>query len=160
MLLGEIALLLVHSDLHRPYNLADLALWFLQPIELEQCRLYRRGEALVGCVTWAWLDAPREARFLAGDAVLEADDWCAGDRLVVVDLVAPFGGVAAIVRDLRRHVFAGRSGRVTRRRADGSVKRVVRYPAVDANGRRLAGATCEPAHKAALSPAPSLARTA
>jgi cytolysin-activating lysine-acyltransferase len=135
--LGEVVGLLLHSPLHRGFTVADVEDWFVPPLRLGQYRFYRRGPTAVGIVTWASLDERRLATFLAGDDALARDDWRGGDRLVIVDFVAPAGGVAAMVADLRRRVFVGREAWATRRAPDGRLKRVVHYPAVDARGRRL-----------------------
>jgi len=39
-------------------------------------------------------------------------DWNAGDRLWVVDVVAPYGGLDAITEDLRKRVFPDRTFKV------------------------------------------------
>ncbi len=46
-----------------------------------------------------------EARLTAGVTKLRPQDWNSGDRLWVVEAVAPFGGAEEMVKDLKANVF-------------------------------------------------------
>jgi cytolysin-activating lysine-acyltransferase len=84
------------------------------------------------------LSAEAEARVLGGTHLIGPEEWGTGGRVVVTDFVAPFGDARAMVADLRRNVLRGRDIAATRRAPDGGLRRVARYPAVDAAGRRIA----------------------
>jgi RTX toxin acyltransferase family len=55
------------------------------------------------------LDAEVETRLAAGTTRLRPQDWKSGDRLWVVEVIAPFGGAGAMVQDLKAKVFPERS---------------------------------------------------
>lgn len=121
--------LLLQSDLHRRLALEDVEALFLVPLSLDQVRIYRRGSRPVGLVTWAWLSAEAEASHLAGERPLAAGEWRSGERLWYPDFIAPFGDLAAIVRDARRIIPPGTVARGARRGPDGDLRRVLKlYP--------------------------------
>ncbi|MGV2018160.1 toxin-activating lysine-acyltransferase [Agrobacterium sp. 22-223-1] len=116
-LLGELVYLMLASDLHRKYFINDIGSVFFPPIDLNQFRIYHRNGGPVGFVTWASLSKEIEDRYLNTNYILRPDDWGSGDRILFMDLIAPFGDGKNIVRDLRKNVFpdiAARSFRVRR----------------------------------------------
>jgi cytolysin-activating lysine-acyltransferase len=53
---------------------------------------------------------------------MRPQDWQCGDHLWVVEIIAPFGGHAAKVADLKDKVFPGRELRALVTAADGTRK--------------------------------------
>src|SRR2546422_5046513 len=104
-LLGQVAWLMMQSPVHRHLFLADLEYRVAPPLMLQQFRLYRRDNVPVAFVSWALLTEEVEKRVQSGAWRLQPADWRSGDRLWVVDLVAPHGGVAAVLEDLRENLF-------------------------------------------------------
>lgn len=131
-LLGEICWLILHSPLHRALSMDSIERLFLVPAQLDQLRMYHRGARPVGLVTWAWLSPAAEAAHLAGERPLAPQEWRSGPQLWYPDFIAPFGDLAAIVRDARRVIPPGQTGLGARRGPDGSVRRVLKlYPLKD-----------------------------
>ena len=60
----------------------------------------------------------------AGTTRLRPQDWKSGDRLWVVEVIAPFGGAEEMVKDLKTKVFATREVKFLAMGRDG--KREVR----------------------------------
>ena len=58
--------------------------------------------------SWAFLNEEAEQRLFTGQRRLGPGDWKAGDRLWLVDLVAPFGGAEEILNDLKNKAFPDR----------------------------------------------------
>lgn len=127
LLLGEVMWLLLQSPLHRLLTVAAAEAFFVAPLGMGRLRFFRRGAAPVGLVTVAHLSAEAEARYLAGEEPLRPGDWASGPQLWFIDMIAPFGDGRAISSDMRRRIPPGQVGKATRRNADGSLKRVVRY---------------------------------
>ena len=50
-----------------------------------------------------------KARLAAGTTRMRPQDWKSGDRLWVVEVIAPFGGAEAMVKDLKEKVFPQRA---------------------------------------------------
>jgi cytolysin-activating lysine-acyltransferase len=93
-LLGEMTWLLAQSPIHRELSLGDLD-WLVMPALLtEQFYMFRDGGRPVGLALWASTDAGGEAKLqggmLAAENRLTLEEWTGGDRLWLVDLIAPF----------------------------------------------------------------------
>jgi cytolysin-activating lysine-acyltransferase len=92
--LGEMTWLLSQSPLHRGLAIGDLD-WLIMPALLtEQFYMFRDGEQPVGLALWAETNADGEAKLERGmiepENRLTLDQWRGGDRIWLVDLVAPF----------------------------------------------------------------------
>jgi cytolysin-activating lysine-acyltransferase len=93
-MLGEMTWLLTQSPLHRALVIGDLE-WLVMPALIhQQFYLFRDGDRPVGLALWAQTDATGEAKLERGmiepENRLTLEDWKSGDRLWLVDLVAPF----------------------------------------------------------------------
>ncbi|WHU01957.1 toxin-activating lysine-acyltransferase [Sphingomonas sp. NIBR02145] len=93
-LLGEMTWLLTQSPLHRGLAIGDLE-WLVMPALLnEQFYIFRDGDRPVGLALWARTTAEGEAKLQRGmiepENRLTMDEWSKGDRLWLVDLIAPF----------------------------------------------------------------------
>jgi cytolysin-activating lysine-acyltransferase len=93
-LLGEMTWLLSQSPLHRVLAIGDLE-WLVMPALIHrQFYLFRDGDRPVGLALWAKCDAAGEAKLQKGmiepENRLTPDQWVAGDRIWLVDLIAPF----------------------------------------------------------------------
>jgi cytolysin-activating lysine-acyltransferase len=103
-LLGEMTWLLSQSPIHRVLAIADLE-WLVMPALLvEQFYLFRDGSQPVGLALWAQTDAAGEAKLNRGmiepENRLTMDEWSKGDRLWLVDLIAPFASAANQQREI------------------------------------------------------------
>jgi len=103
--MGPILMLYMQSA-HRRHNfLADLEWLLLPPLMNKQCKLYMKQEYPVSFLSWAFLDKDAEKRLLSSGGRLRPGDWKCGDRLWIIDIVAPFGGVEEMLRDIRKNEF-------------------------------------------------------
>lgn len=134
--LGQVVWLLTQSPLHRELALKDLEWSFMPAILNEQFRIFRFGPLPVmdgaepvdlqlagfskegieqlplGVAIWARLSEAAEAKLERGEH-LDAADWRSGDRLWLVELVAPFANTAnklaeAMMLDLMSGPFRGK----------------------------------------------------
>lgn len=132
--LGQIVWILSQSPIHKQLRIADLE-WSVMPAVLnEQFRIFRFGplpgledvtpeqlmpgvtraglEAMpLGVALWGRLSPEAEAKVEAGER-LSADDWRSGDRLWLLELVAPFATpenrlAEIMLADLTAGPFAG-----------------------------------------------------
>lgn len=117
-MLGEVTWLLSQSPTHKHFTIGDLE-WLVMPaILLEQFRVFHGDKHPLGFALWANLSEAAEARFKAqveagGGARLRPDEWKSGDRLWLIELVAPFATPdnklqEAMLADLVQNVFAQR----------------------------------------------------
>jgi cytolysin-activating lysine-acyltransferase len=59
-------------------------------------------------VFWGRVSDEVEQRLAEGTSKLRPQDWTSGDRLWVVEVIAPFGEPEEMVRDLKGAVFPDR----------------------------------------------------
>ena len=108
--LGEIAWLMSFSKAHQNFRLGDLQWFAVPPVKLQQYRMFLgdpdpaksgtsaqgQGEVPMGVALWAMLSKEAERKFMAavedgtGPVTLKPADWNSGNRLWLIDLVAPF----------------------------------------------------------------------
>lgn len=114
-MLGEVTWIMSQSPAHKHFAIGDLE-WMVMPaILLEQFRVFHGDKHPLGFALWAHLSEEAETRMTAavaagGGARLRPDDWKSGDRLWLVELVAPFATpenklTEAMVADLIQNVF-------------------------------------------------------
>ena len=94
----------------------------MTPMLLHEFRLFYEQQKPVGVVFWASVNEEVEARLSAGIGRMRPQDWRSGDRLWVIEVIAPFGGADEMVKDLKAKVFPGRE---------------IKAPAVGPKGREV-----------------------
>ncbi|MGE0099845.1 MAG: toxin-activating lysine-acyltransferase [Hydrogenophaga sp.] len=119
--LGSAVWLWMHDRQHGSHTLRDVEHRLLAPIEAGQFIVARQADAPahpLALLLFARFDARSEARYLADPALKIAyRDWRSGDRIWLIDWVAPFGHGLALRRPLaaflagRRVSHLCRSGR-------------------------------------------------
>lgn len=93
-ILGEMTWLLSQSPLHRVLAIGDLE-WLVMPALIHrQFYTFRDAERPVGLALWARCNAAAEAKLEKGmiepENRLTFEEWTSGDRVWLVDLIAPF----------------------------------------------------------------------
>ena len=97
-LYGDTLFVALRSPRHAGAPLAQIRAAFEPPLVLGQIRVFRFDDIPRGLFTWGWLSADAERRYVTGEA-LAPEDWRSGDRLWLVDLIAPYRGLTSgIVR--------------------------------------------------------------
>jgi cytolysin-activating lysine-acyltransferase len=88
--LGRLTWLWMNSPLHEdwPMNVASRSL--LPPLQLDQYMIEERKGMPVAYCSWAFLNQDAEFRYIQNPSALSAADWNAGERLWIMDWVAPF----------------------------------------------------------------------
>ena len=106
--LGAVCWLMMQQAGARHTLLSEMDWRVMPPLVLEQAKLYMRDNAPIAYVSWAKLSAATAQRFLEAPHHLMAADWKSGDQVWIIDLIAPFGGTAEVMKELRETVFVGR----------------------------------------------------
>lgn len=121
--LGEMVWLYSHSRIHREWAVGSIQQWLVPAIIHKQFRIYRNQGKPHSFVTWAWLSKEIEENYVRNTSTLQPNHWNAGDRLWFIDWIAPFGGTAAMSRDLKTNLFAEEVGRFLRiRKGDDTLR--------------------------------------
>jgi cytolysin-activating lysine-acyltransferase len=122
--LGQIVWLMRQSVSHKHLFMVDLD-WLVMPaIQRQQFRLIRKDGNPIGYASWAYLSEEVEERMVSGEKRLGPGDWMSGEKLWLIDLVAPFGGQDIIIRELKEKVFGGAKMK-TLQLAPGAIKTAV-----------------------------------
>lgn len=128
--LGEIVWLMSQSPLHKGFFISDLEWMIMTPVLLGQFRLFHgpapqqplpaqvattiapstgtQTQQPMGVVLWGLVSEEVAERLKQGVPKLRPQDWRSGDRLWVVEVIAPFGGAGAMLQDFKRQVFPDR----------------------------------------------------
>ena len=98
--LGLIISLMAQSKIHRGWYIADIQRLIVPCLRLGQC--YVRHDCFA---TWVWLTKEAEQGYVSSTRKLQPWDMAAGDRLWVVDFVAPYGNVPRHVRGVKEAIL-------------------------------------------------------
>lgn len=116
--LGQLVALMAASPIHREWTVSDFGRLIVPPLLLGQHAIVRVNSRVVAWGSWALLDEEAEEGYVSGTRKLQASDWRIGDRLWIVDAVAPWGHArdltAAMHAELTRRGMAGRTIRFRR----------------------------------------------
>lgn len=136
--LGEICWLLSQSPSHRhSLFIGDLEWLVVPPLSMGQYRLFYSEGKPVAVAFWAFVSEAVEQR-LAGGGRLGANEWRSGDRVWLVEVVAPFGGQDRILADLQKTALADRRFRYVRVQPTGR-RETVEVTGDDAGGMEGTG---------------------
>jgi cytolysin-activating lysine-acyltransferase len=117
--LGGAVWLWMHSSSHRDMPLHALSALLLPAIKRRQFILISEAGRAVFYLSWANFSIDAEQRYLQQHPVFMPDgDWDSGDRMWLLDWVAPFGHTQQAFRLLRRQLFANRVARMLYHRGD------------------------------------------
>lgn len=106
--LGQVVRLMLNSPRHRHLFVADLEWMAMPAMALGQARLLRNNKGVpLAFACWARVSEEVEKRLEAGNPRLSPQDWRSGDRLWLIDVVAPDRALAAVVATLQKEVFHG-----------------------------------------------------
>ncbi|HWR04555.1 MAG TPA: toxin-activating lysine-acyltransferase [Humidesulfovibrio sp.] len=123
--LGMVVGLMMDSPMHQHLFLADVKWLVLPALALQQYRIFRKDGVPVAYVSWAMLTEEAENRLKQGQMRLRPDEWKAGERSWIIDLVAPYGGQQEILADIKKSVFEGKTLRAVRPASAGQGSSVV-----------------------------------
>lgn len=117
--LGSAVWLWMHSRPHRSAPLRLLSTLLLPAIKSGQFVIASESGKPVFYMSWAALDAGAERRYVQNPPECMApEDWASGDRLWILDWVAPFGHTAAMRRLVATRLFPGACVRALNHRGE------------------------------------------
>ncbi|MBB3286906.1 MULTISPECIES: toxin-activating lysine-acyltransferase [unclassified Rhizobium] len=126
--LGCMAFLALQSPLHRRWLVADMETNFVPALKAGQCKIYFFGpDNPKAFVTWALVDEERHLKLMSDGLTPHESKWASGDNLWFIDVVAPYGDAAMVIRDMRQNHFSGQNGYSIKRNPDGSINRIKKW---------------------------------
>jgi cytolysin-activating lysine-acyltransferase len=125
---GSAVWLWMHSAAHRDAPLHTLSALLLPALKSRQYALGVEGDKPVFYLSWAKLSEDAERRYLSNPPVCMPEaDWTSGERMWIVDWVAPFGHTRLMSRFLAQRLFPGRWARALYHRGDERGLRVLTF---------------------------------
>lgn len=126
--LGSAVWLWMHSAQHHDAPLYLLSTLLLPAIKNRQFVLASENAKPVFYLAWASLSEEAERQYLTRPPqCLAATDWTSGDRLWVLDLIAPFGHTWRLRSLILRRLFPGWCARALHHRGDEKGLRVIQF---------------------------------
>ncbi|MEM0950191.1 MAG: toxin-activating lysine-acyltransferase [Pseudomonadota bacterium] len=123
---GDFAFLAMRSLHHSQMSMGQFRRAIEPAVELGQYRIWRFDDVPRAAITWAWLSEETERAFVR-DRRLDPNAWDSGDRLWLVELIAPYPGLAHQIARwaMIPGQFAERSFTFLRVREGDDVRRIV-----------------------------------
>lgn len=122
---GAVAWLWMHSTFHRDIPIHALNQMVLAAIRCEQFILAIEQGKPVAYMSWACMDEAAERRYLGSHPCLMSDAaWNSGERVWILDWIAPFGHTRHFSNVVLRDLFAHRFGRYLYHRTEGAPPQV------------------------------------
>jgi cytolysin-activating lysine-acyltransferase len=107
--MGGAVWLWLHSSSHRNMPLSGLSALLLPAITSRQFLLASQNGRPVAYISWANLSEEAEHRYLNQHPLLMPEaDWNSGDRMWLLDWVAPFGHTSAMANLVLSRLYANR----------------------------------------------------
>lgn len=89
---GDMMFLAFRSARHGRMAVGQLRYYIEPAIQLGQYRIFKFDGVPRGAFTWAWLNDDAERRLILGET-LNPEDWNSGNRLWIIDIIAPYQGL-------------------------------------------------------------------
>jgi cytolysin-activating lysine-acyltransferase len=127
-MLGAATLLTIHAHGYRDLTQVEIDGRVLPALIANQARVFLYGLQPIGMVTWAHLSPEAEARLVREGGLPKPGEWSKGERIWIIDVIAPFGGSQAMLDKVRRETLRGRTVHMLRPRAGGGFDTVTLPP--------------------------------
>jgi len=88
--LGELTFLYMRAPIYQAASVAQLRSVLQPAIDTGNFAVMRQDHVPRGAITFALVDAETEQKLISG-ALLTSEEWTSGDRVWLLDLVAPYG---------------------------------------------------------------------
>lgn len=125
---GAAVWLWMHSSRHRDLPLHALPTVLMPVITHQHYMLVSRETQPLFFISWMWLNADAEARYLTQPAIMvQETDWASGERLWIRDWIAPFGESRAMSGLVTRMLFPDRCFRSLYHRGAETGQRVMNF---------------------------------
>ena len=100
--IDSILYLMLRSPIHKNMSLTSFDRVVMPSLYLGQYALWHTPQGIpTGYASWAYLTDEAAQGYVSQTRKLQPDDWAVGDQLWFINLIAPFGGVPQLVRELQ-----------------------------------------------------------
>ena len=101
-LISRVICLMLDSDVYLPDTLYNIKKQLIGPIFQDQALIMVRDGKVVAYCSWAFLTEEAEKRYIADSNSLQVTDWKGGDRVWLVDVIAPFNDGTRLLNATRK----------------------------------------------------------
>jgi cytolysin-activating lysine-acyltransferase len=101
-MLDQVINLMTFSDIHKVWTVDQVNRCIVPPVNLKQCTGIIEDGYLVAWVSWAFMSEEIGDKFLDGAYTMQPESWRSGDRLILMDLIAPFQHTHKLVKIVRQ----------------------------------------------------------
>lgn len=101
-MLDHVLVLLSQSETHRDWTVQQITRCIIPPVNLNQCVGIFEDGYLKAWASWGFLSEEKADKFLEGEYRLQPEDWRSGQRLVMMDFIAPFQHTTELVKIVRQ----------------------------------------------------------
>ncbi len=108
-MLGQVVWLMTGTPALKYAFITDLEWMVLPPILLGQCRMMYQNGRPVAFAAWASVSEEVEKRIEKLQMKLAPAEWRSGDRVWLVNIVAPFGHAEKMLKELKTTALAGKA---------------------------------------------------
>jgi cytolysin-activating lysine-acyltransferase len=126
---GHMVGLCAFSGHYLNWTISDIGRLFIPPVMLGQCKFWFNEGRLTAFATWAYLSDECDERIRTTFADPDDQAWNSGRKLWIIDLVAPYGNVMEVVKDLQKTAFINQTepGFALRRDKTGKVRKIAKW---------------------------------
>ncbi len=88
--MGELTFLYLRASIYQKASVAQLRSVLQPPVDTGHFAIMRQNGVPRGAITFAMVDEATEEKLISG-ALLTPKEWISGDRIWILDLIAPYG---------------------------------------------------------------------
>lgn len=126
--LGSAVWLWMHSAQHRDIPLHALPTLLMPALKCGQFLIVSQHGRPIFYMSWANLSGEAECRYIKNPSyTMPEQDWTSGERLWVLDWIAPFGHTQDVMPLVRRHIFANKVVRALYHRGQERGMRIMQW---------------------------------
>jgi cytolysin-activating lysine-acyltransferase len=123
-LLGAAVMIMAHAPGFKDLTHSDLKARVMPALVASQARVFLYGLQPIGLVTWARLNEEAERLLKEQGQLPSGSDWTSGNRIWIIDVVAPFGGTRAMLTKVCRETLRGQTVNMLQPRASGGFEAI------------------------------------
>jgi cytolysin-activating lysine-acyltransferase len=101
-MLDQVIHLMSQTETYRDWTVDQVSRCIIPAVNLNQCTGIVEDGYLVAWVSWAFMDEENGDKFLDGNYTMQPESWSSGDRLVMMDFIAPFQHTPQLVKIVRQ----------------------------------------------------------
>ena len=100
--IARIITLMLESEVYLVDTLYHIKKNLIGAVMNDQAMLLARDGKIIAYASWAFLSPEAEAKYVKDTNSLDVVDWTSGDRIWLVDVIAPYGDSVLLLNHIRK----------------------------------------------------------